>query len=66
MKGISRRDLRRIYEELRLKAQLLETLAKRRIYDYFRIWRTIKRAYNVGVERLLEMIEGGGEPWESD
>ncbi|MEM2068477.1 MAG: type II/IV secretion system ATPase subunit [Nitrososphaerota archaeon] len=64
MKGIGRRDLKKIYVDLEMRAELLSTLARLNILDYFHIWRVIKYTYNRSVEETLERISLGEKIWE--
>ncbi|MCL7391942.1 MAG: type II/IV secretion system ATPase subunit, partial [Thaumarchaeota archaeon] len=66
MKGISRRDLRKIYVDLEMRAELLSTLARLNVTDYFHVWRVIKYTYNTSVEEALKQISLGEKIWESE
>ncbi len=66
MRGIGRRELRKIYRELELRARLLDALIERGVQEYVQVWRVVKQAYNMGVEEILGEVEGGGEPWRED
>jgi len=59
VKGISRRDLRKIYVDLEMRAELLSTLARLNVTDYFHVWRVIKYTYNTSVEEALKQISLG-------
>jgi len=47
MRGIPRRELKLIYEELELRAQILREMVKRNIVDYYDVFRIIARIYNI-------------------
>ncbi|RLG81494.1 MAG: flagellar protein FlaI [Thermoprotei archaeon] len=47
MRGIPRRELKLIYEELELRAQILREMMKRNIVDYYDVFRIIARIYNI-------------------
>lgn len=66
MKGIGRRDLRKIYVDLEMRAELLSMLARLNIVDYFHVWKVIKYTYNKGIEETLELISLGEKIWESE
>lgn len=66
MKGIGRRDLRRIYVDLEMRAELLSTLARLNVTNYFDVWRVVKYTYNTSVEEALERINLGEKIWESE
>ncbi|BAN90663.1 flagellar protein I-like protein [Aeropyrum camini SY1 = JCM 12091] len=57
MKGIPRRELSIIYEELELRRRFLQTLVDKNILDYFDVYKAIVRAYNIGVEEALKRLE---------
>jgi type IV secretory pathway ATPase VirB11/archaellum biosynthesis ATPase len=57
MRGIPRREIRRIYAELRLRAEFIRKLIQLGIYEYRDVFRAIAHAYTVGVERALEEVE---------
>jgi len=66
MRGIDRRNLGAIYDDLMLRARLLRKLVDLGVYDYLKVWKLVKQAYNIGVKKLLTLIEEGERPWESD
>jgi len=66
MRGIDRRNLGAIYDDLMLRARLLRKLVDFGVYDYLKVWKLVKQAYNIGVKKLLALIEEGERPWESD
>ena len=66
MLGISRRELRKIYRELKLRAELLSALVEHRVFDYQQVWKVVKQAYNMGVENVLNQILSGERPWEAE
>ena len=47
MRGISRKNLRLIYEELDLRAQILREMVRQNITDYFEVFRIIAKIYNI-------------------
>lgn len=65
MMGLPRSEIRRVYWELELRATLLSRLIERKVFDYYQVWKVVKETYNLGVERVLEEIEGGEKIWES-
>jgi len=66
MRGIDRRNLGAIYDDLMMRARLLRKLVDLGVYDYLKVWKLVKQAYNIGVKKLLALIEEGERPWESD
>ena len=59
MRGISRRDVRKIYDELESRAEILRILAKREIFDYYEVWSYIKQISGLGIEKSLSMLKNG-------
>ena len=49
-----------------MRARLLRKLVDLGVYDYLKVWKLVKQAYNIGVKKLLALIEEGERPWESD
>ena len=64
--GLSRRDARKVYEELNRRATLLETLSMLGVSDYNHIWNVVKHCYEKGVEEVLHSINRGEKPWLRD
>lgn len=59
MRGISRRDIKVIYDELELRAAYLRELVNRKIFDYFDVYKAVIAAERYGVERALKMLREG-------
>lgn len=59
MRGISRINMNRIYEELYTRARFLRELVNRKVMNYFDVWKAIVKAYEMGVERALEKLQKG-------
>jgi hypothetical protein len=57
MRGIPRREIRRIYAELRLRAEFIRKLIQLGVYEYKDVFRAVAHAYTVGVERALQEVE---------
>ncbi len=51
MRGLSRRNMTLIYEELNLRAKILRELVNKKVYNYYDVFRTIVRIYNLIDER---------------
>ncbi len=66
MKGIGRRELKKIYADLEMRAELLSTLTRLNITDYLHVWRVIKYTYNTSVEEALRQISLGRKIWERE
>ncbi len=47
MRGLSRRNMTLIYEELNLRAKILRELVNKKVYNYYDVFRTIVRIYNL-------------------
>ncbi|MEN3048486.1 MAG: hypothetical protein ABDH63_06885 [Candidatus Caldarchaeales archaeon] len=54
MRGIPRREIRRIYRELEMRARFLRRLIELGVFDYRDVFRAISLASSIGVERALE------------
>jgi hypothetical protein len=57
MRGIPRREIRRIYAELRLRAEFIRKLIQLGVYEYKDVFRAVAHAYTVGVEKALQEVE---------
>ncbi|MCX8192350.1 MAG: type II/IV secretion system ATPase subunit [Nitrososphaeria archaeon] len=66
MKGIGRRELKKIYRELEMRAELFNVLARLGVTDYYQVWRVIKYVYNASVEEALDRISSGERIWEEE
>ncbi|ADM28443.1 type II secretion system protein E [Ignisphaera aggregans DSM 17230] len=59
MRGISRVNMKKIYDELDLRAQFLRTLVEKKIFNYFDVWKAIVKTYELGIETALRRLERG-------
>ncbi len=59
MRGISRINMKKIYDELDLRAQFLRALVERKIFNYFDVWRAVVKVYELGIETALMRLEKG-------
>ncbi|MEM1541814.1 MAG: type II/IV secretion system ATPase subunit [Ignisphaera sp.] len=59
MRGISRINMRQIYEELNMRARFLDLMVKKKILNYFDVWNTIIKTYEIGLETALNRLERG-------
>jgi flagellar protein FlaI len=50
MKGISKYHIRKIYEELEVRAQILKYMLELKILDYSEVWRNLVWIHHVGVK----------------
>jgi len=57
MRGIPRRAIRLIYDELDLRAQILRELVNQDVTDYFKVFKTFAKIYMI----LDEMLKGRGK-----
>ncbi len=57
LKGIPRNRLNEIYEELELRRMYLQMLADKNIVNYFDVYKAVVRAYSLGIERALKLLE---------
>lgn len=59
MRGISRRNISLIYEELELRARFLRELVNKGILDYFDVYRAIVKTYEIGLEEAYARLIKG-------
>lgn len=59
MKGIPQREMRRIYEELLMREEILRLLGELGVVNYYDVWRIIKKVRCIGLERSLEKLRRG-------
>jgi len=59
MRGISRVNMKKIYDELDLRAQFLRTLVEKKIFNYFDVWGAVVKTYELGIETALRRLERG-------
>lgn len=59
MRGISRRDIRLIYEELELRARFLRHLVEKNVLDYFDVYKAIVKTYELGLEEAYRRLTRG-------
>ncbi len=67
MRGIPRRQMKLIYEELELRAKILRTMVERKIFNYFEVFKTFAKIFQIcdelakgksKEESLYAIIEG--------
>lgn len=63
LKGIPRRRIRDIYDELNIRALILKELINRGVLDYYDVWRAIKVVYKIGARSALDSIISGEKIW---
>ena len=51
MRGLSGHQVRKVYEELQMRAEILEFMLMLGITDYWDVWKNLKWIHNVGIER---------------
>lgn len=59
MRGISKRDISVIYDELELRAAYLRELVKRKVFEYPKVFKAIVMADRLGVEEALRRLRSG-------
>lgn len=52
-RGISRREIKRLYDEIDLRARFLNLLVEQKIFNYFDVWKIISKTYEYGIENLM-------------
>ena len=60
MRGISRRQLKLIYDELELRAQILREMKERNIIDYYDVFRVFAKIFNIIDEKAKAMKKKEG------
>jgi len=58
-KGISRLEMRKIYEELNMRAEFLRELVNRKIFNYFDVWKAVVKVHELGLEEALRRLKKG-------
>jgi len=64
-RGLGLEDLESLYEEIRMRAEVIRWLAERSP-SYASVWRTVIEVDNRGVEWVYERVRRGLEPWAGD
>ncbi len=59
MKGIPRSRIKEIYDELELRRKFLEELVRRKVFNYWDVWKAIVKADELGVEKALKKLRAG-------
>ncbi len=59
IRGLSRLEIKKVYEELELRAAFLRESVKRGIMDYFDFWEAVKRTYEMPLEEAVEALKNG-------
>jgi flagellar protein FlaI len=59
MRGISRINMKAIYEELEQRAYFLELLFEKKIFNYYDVWNAIVKTYELGLDIAIKKLERG-------
>jgi len=59
MRGISRTEMRKIYDEIDMRAYFLDLLIKKKIFNYYDVWNAIVKTYEIGLETAVKRLERG-------
>lgn len=59
MRGISKKDIKIIYDELDMRARYLRLLAEKNIVEYPKVFKAIVSADRLGIEKALKLLEEG-------
>ncbi len=59
MKGITKKEIKVIYDEIDIRAAYLRELVNRKVFEYPRVFKAIVTADRLGVERALEKLRAG-------
>ena len=66
MLGLSPRESRKIYQDLYMRARLLELMVERKETGFDNVWKMVKYCYANGVQHTLEMVEQGVAVWSEE
>ncbi|RLF18175.1 MAG: flagellar protein FlaI [Thermoprotei archaeon] len=61
-RGFSKKEVRKIYEELEKRKAFLELLVQMKIFDHWEVWRLMKLVYKAGIDRVLHQLRLGEKP----
>ncbi|MEL9940834.1 MAG: type II/IV secretion system ATPase subunit [Ignisphaera sp.] len=59
MRGISRTQMRKIYDEIEQRAYFLRLLVEKKIFNYFDVWNAIIKTYEIGLDTAIKRLERG-------
>lgn len=59
MRGISKRDVKIIYDELEVRAAYLRELVRQKVFEYPKVFKAIVTADRLGVEEALRRLRSG-------
>ena len=59
MKGIPRSRIKEIYDELELRRAFLEELIRRKVFNYWDVWKAVVKADELGIEEALKRLREG-------
>ena len=54
---MARRDVPKIYDEVVLRAQILEELIRLKVFDYFEVWAAVQRVRKWGLEESIKRLK---------
>jgi Type IV secretory pathway, VirB11 components, and related ATPases involved in archaeal flagella biosynthesis len=55
-RGLDRKNVVRLYEDLELRAKFLSTLTQKKVFNYFDVWSQILRAKQIGLEAVIDEV----------
>ncbi|MCY0859812.1 MAG: type II/IV secretion system ATPase subunit [Sulfolobaceae archaeon] len=56
-RGIDRKNIGVLYDELNLRAEFLKALVEKKIFNYFDVWRYILKARQMGLEEAINHVK---------
>jgi flagellar protein FlaI len=56
-RGLSRKDEGQLYDELELRTKILETMIKKKIFNYYDVYDRIVKAKEIGVEAFKKELD---------
>lgn len=57
MRGVPGYRIKELYDELELRAEILELLVKLKVFDYDEVWEKIKWVHSVGISRAYSKLK---------
>jgi flagellar protein FlaI len=55
-RGIDRKNVGKLYEEMRMRASFLDLLVEKKVFNYFDVWDYILKARAKGLEEVMEYV----------
>ena len=56
-RGYVGREVRKIYDELEMRAQIIQKLVENKVFNYYDVWKVISKIYEMPIEDALKRID---------